>query len=449
MDRFRLRVWLAFRFLMHQGADAAPVAGPDAGPNAALAGGPNAGPVAAKKKFYAGGALRGLLRRLGLPAILSFVGLTTGVAALTVAMAMVSSYETTMVSAIVDVFGHVLVVNQGAAPVPLEKMRRRLLAIRPDLTGITPFVNFEGIVVGQGKLNGVVVQGVDADTVDNVLRLRPRLIRGAFSLGADQAIIGKELARRYSLDIGSELKLVLPRPLAQETSGFESKVAKFKVSGVIDLGKYEYDERTVITSIDDARRVLGISAPYVGLRLKLADEKNTFEARTDFKRQLGEDWWVSDWTEGNRNILRAIKYERVPIFLVIFIMVIAASFNVSSNIFIGVLRRTMDLSVLRALGLSARDVAWIFRVQGALFGFIGALLGFVLGGVLGAIFVLVQRYFVILPPDVYKISHVGVEFHLFDTSIILIAAVLICLVAALAPAAKAAKLIPVEGLRHE
>jgi lipoprotein-releasing system permease protein len=364
-------------------------------------------------------------------------------------MAMVSSYETTMVSAIVDVFGHVLVVNQSEESVPLEKIQRRIMSIRPDVTGITPFINFEGIVVGQGKLNGVVAQGVDPETVDRVLRLRPRIVRGAFSLGENRAIVGKELARRYGLEIGSELKLVLPRPLAQETSGFESKVARFTVSGIIDLGKYDYDERTVITSIDDARKVLGISAPFVGLRLKLADEKNTFEARTDFKRQLGEDWWVSDWTEGNRNILRAIKYERVPIFLVIFIMVIAASFNVSSNIFIGVLRRTMDLSVLRALGLSARDVAWIFRVQGALFGLIGMLLGFVLGGVLGGVFVLAQRYFVILPPDVYKISHVGVEFHVLDAVAIAVAAVLICLVAALAPAAKAAKLVPVEGLRHE
>ena len=109
----------------------------------------------------------------------------------------------------------------------------------------------------------------------------------------------------------------------------------------------------------------------------------------------------------------------------------------------------MDLSVLRALGLSARDVAWIFRVQGALFGLIGTLLGFLLGGVLGGVFVLAQRYFVILPPDVYKISHVGVEFHVLDAVAIAVAAVLICLVAALAPAAKAAKLVPVEGLRHE
>lgn len=433
MARMRLRVWLAFRFLMHQGVDATADA--------------MSTDVDGRRPRLQ--AVRSLLRRLGLPAILSFVGLTTGVAALTVAMAMVSSYETTMVSAIVDVFGHVLMVNQSEESVPLEKIQRRIMAIRPDVTGITPFINFEGIVVGQGKLNGVVAQGVDVETVDRVLRLRPRIVRGAFSLGENRAIVGKELARRYGLEIGSELKLVLPRPLAQETSGFESKVARFTVSGIIDLGKYDYDERTVITSIDDARKVLGISAPYVGLRLKLADEKNTFDARTDFKRQFGEDWWVSDWTEGNRNILRAIKYERVPIFLVIFIMVIAASFNVSSNIFIGVLRRTMDLSVLRALGLSARDVAWIFRVQGALFGLIGTLLGFLLGGVLGGVFVLAQRYFVILPPDVYKISHVGVEFHIIDVVAIAVAAVLICLVAALAPAAKAAKLVPVEGLRHE
>jgi lipoprotein-releasing system permease protein len=136
-----VRFWLAARFLAHHTSSTA-VTGKDQPP---------------------------VWRRIGLPAVLSIVGLAIGVASLTVAMAVVSGFESTLRSALIDVFGDLLVVRRGDETVTFERTREKLRDALPDLVGVTPFITLEAIVVGQGKLNGVVIQGVDPETVDNVL----------------------------------------------------------------------------------------------------------------------------------------------------------------------------------------------------------------------------------------------------------------------------------------
>lgn len=446
-----IKLWLAARFLAHHtGAAGA------------------SGSVGNQKRVP-------ILRRMGLPAVLSIVGLAIGVASLTVAMAVVTGFETTLRSALIDVFGDLLVVRRGEEPLSFERARSRLKEALPDMVGLTPFITLEAIVVGKGKLNGVVIQGVDESSVDSVLKLRSRVVRGEFDLGeaprpygmspmlrksgpglevnaVDEpvsALIGKALAKRFALGVGDEFTVVLPKASQQQSTAFVSKVVKLKVEGIIDFGKADYDERTIVISIANARSLGSIDAPFVGLRVKLKDSARAQEAALDLTRVLGTNWWVMDWTEGNRNFFRAIKYERVAIFFVIFIMVIAASFNVASNIFIGVLRRTSDISILRALGLSKREVATIFRYQGFLFGVVGTICGLLLGILLAGAFLWAQTTFDLLPPEVYKLNKIGVEFDPLDIGIVIFAAIAICVVASLAPAARAAQLDPVEGLRHD
>lgn len=428
-----LRLWLAARFLSHGSQR-------------------SAGETLKGASWWRRNGLR-----LGLPATLSILGLAIGVASLTVAMAVVSGFESTLKGALIDVFGHLLVVKRGEDQISFEKASEKLREALPDFVAVTPFITLEAIVVGKQKLNGVVIQGVDAASVDNVLNLKSRVIRGEFKVGHDKkdegglakALVGKALAKRFGLDVGQSFKAVLPRPSLRDTAAFVSTIATFQVSGIIDFGKADYDERTVITSLAEARALGNLNVPFTGLRVKLRDANRAAAASAELTGKLGPSWWIMDWSEGNRNFFRAIKYERIAIFFVILIMVIAASFNVASNIFIGVLRRTAEISILRALGFSKRDVARLFQLQGLLFGVVGVIAGLALGGILAGLFVWAQNVFQLLPAEVYKLNKIGVEFDFIDISVVVVTAIAICLVASLSPAARASNLDPVEGLRHE
>ena len=410
-------------------------------------------------------------RAWGLPTVLSFLGLVVGVASLSVAMADVSGYEATLRGAVVDLFGHLVIVKRDDSPISRERFEQKLRSTFPEAwrneVKLTPFLTLEGIIVGDGKLSGVILQGVEATTVRDVLRIEGRKIKGRFlnSEDADVAdgqpvpvMVGQALARRYALDLDQEFRVVLPRPIENETSGFASKVLRLKVVGWLDLGKAEFDERNIMLPIEHALRWSGVQMPIReqmqlgGWRVHLGRDARADEAQAragELASTLGRNWSVMDWAEGNRNIFKAIQYERVAIFFVILVMVIAAAFNVASNIFVGVLRRTHDIATLRAIGLSQRDVEQMFRWQGLLFGAAGAAIGLIVGALMGLAFLEIQKRFALLPADVYKLNFIGVHFSIGEAILVWASAVLICWLASLWPARRAARLDPVEGLRYD
>ena len=146
---------------------------------------------------------------------------------------------------------------------------------------------------------------------------------------------------------------------------------------------------------------------------------------------------------------RTIGIERITIFFVLLVMVLAASFNISSNLYVSVLQKYKEISIFKAIGFSSRDIQKLFSYHGLLLGFIGIAFGILLGLVLCLIFVLVQKYFVILPGDVYRLDNIGIDIRFIDMFAIVGSAILICLFSSLAPAFRGAKLKPVEGLRYE
>ena len=160
-------------------------------------------------------------------------------------------------------------------------------------------------------------------------------------------------------------------------------------------------------------------------------------------------YWARSWMGASRNIFEAIKYEKPIIFLVIFIILIAAGFNVSSTLFVSVIKRYSDISVLKAIGANEGFLVKLFAVQGIFIGFFGSILGVGLGIALCRGFIWAQEKYKLIPGEVYKIEKIDLAIQWQDISIILFASMLICFVATLAPAFRGARLETVKGLRYE
>jgi lipoprotein-releasing system permease protein len=392
-------------------------------------------------------------RLLTLPAMLSLVGMALGVACLTVAMAVVSGYEVTLKTAIIDVFGHIQLVHRGENSQNLEVVISQIKEIAPEVETYTPFVKVEGLVVGGGKLSGIIIQGIDAKTVEKVLHIRDRVIKGEFSFeprnGLPSALVGKALAKKFNLEVGKPFKVVIPTLAKSDSTNFTPKVQSYMLSGILDLGKAEYDERTILTELRIAQSFAGVGENFSGIRIKLKDANVAANVALRLRTKLGPQYWIMDWTEVNKNLFSAVKIERVAIFFVILIMVIAACFNIASGLFVSVLQRYSAISILRAIGFSKRDVQKVFIYQGLFFGIVGTLAGLVLGCLLGLAFVIAQKYVVLMPAEAYHLDHIGIDLRPLDALAIVVAATLICLISTLVPARRGAQLDPVEGLRYE
>lgn len=390
---------------------------------------------------------------VSLVSILSLVGMTLGVACLVVAMAVTSGFENTLRQAVIDVFGHVLVVRQTDHPQSLEEVVAKMKKIAPSIVAVTPFFQFDGVLAYDKRITGVVVQGLELNSVEKVLNIRSRLTQGKFDFAAGEgpsiAMIGKGIAKKFSLKVGDEFKIVLPSPSKQSATDFSPKVKTFKVGGILDLGKNEYDERYIVTDLKTAQTFAGVGDNFSGIRLRVKDESKASQVSQALSEGLGSMYWTMSWKDVNKNLFEAIGIERVTIFFVLLVMVLAASFNISSNLYVSVLQKYREISIFKAIGFSSSDIRKLFSYHGLLLGFIGIICGIILGLFLCLIFVLAQKYFVILPGDVYRLDNIGIDIRFIDMSAIVGSAILICLFSSLAPAYRGAKLKPVEGLRYE
>lgn len=387
----------------------------------------------------------------GVTSWFAFIGLVLGVASMVVAMAVVSGFETTLKTAIVDVTGHILVVKRGKEIESPEKFNERLKKIIPDIQATIPFTMIEAVAAHQGRLQGVIVQGVDIRTATDNLGIKKRLIQGEFRFTADGdtmgVIIGKGLAKSFHLNVGDDFRAVLPLASDLNPVDFKRRLGKFKVMGIVDLGKHLYNERYIFTDLKTSQEFAMLNNKYHGMIVKLKDEN---EARADglkLTSELGPNYWIRDWNDDN--LFEAMKIEKKVIFFVLLLMVIVAAFNISSSLFINVVQRYADISVLKAMGASERMIQKIFSCQGVLIGCFGAIMGFGLGLLFCGVFLVLQDSFGLLDGSVYKLDNIAPQIRWTDNLAIFSITLLICLISTLAPAWRGARLKPVEGLRYE
>jgi lipoprotein-releasing system permease protein len=387
--------------------------------------------------------------------MLSVLGVGLGTAALFISMAVVSGYESSLRTSVVKVQGHMTIRKRGGISENIESTENQIRDFLPSLAAMTPFVEVEGLMVGKGQLTGVLIGGFSPQTVGLVLDVGSSLTKGKLNLTPGDeavppgAVIGKGLASRFNLELGDEFRLVIPVSNSRYSSGFKPKSKKFQVMGVMNLGRLDYDSRLILTNLEAAQSFGEKQEEIDGWRLKLNDEKMAPNLSDKLEEELGYPYWVRSWYDANRNLFQAVRYEKAVIFIVVVLMVIAAAFNVSSTLFLNVVRRYSQISIMKALGVTNGFIMRLFVAHGFLIGILGSLLGVGIGWAGCRLFEWAERTYTLIPGEVYKLDYIKLEIRPTDVILVIGVTMLICLISTLAPARRGAKLLTVEGLRYE
>ncbi len=387
-----------------------------------------------------------------LTTVLAVLGMTIGVASLVVSMAVFSGYVSTLEKTVQDAVGHLLVLKRGAAD--QSEMLKDIAPLVDGLIGQTPFVYSEAILAHKGKISGILIEGIDEDTVDSVLNLRDRVIAGKLEFvskpgGLPKVLIGKGIAQRFNLGVGDQVNLVVPLSAEYQAASFRPKLAKFEISGIINYGRYDFDSRYVVMQISQAQEFVELGKRITGYRLKI---KDPFKARgivLAIGNKFGPNYWARDWLEVNRNLFEAARLEKTVLFFVLMILVVAAAFNIANILFISVVQRYRDISVLKTMGAPNRMIRRIFIAQGLMVGAVGALSGITIGLILCRVFEWLQYRYQLIPAEVYKLDHINLQVRVWDLLAILGASLAVCFIATLVPSRRGSKISPVEGLRYE
>lgn len=379
---------------------------------------------------------------------LSFLGLVLGVAALVVSMAVMSGYVETLKTAMTDVTGDLQVVKHGRLIENWDSFAKKLREKEPHIQSMMRFSYSQAVLARKGQVSEVLFQGVEELEFKNVLNVEKRIKQGRLQLGEGQIAIGFGLAKKFNIQEGEKIYLVVPLATPFGASGFIRRSKEFTVTAIVDFGKNDWNQRLVLGDLKSLQTLTEIGDRFTGAFIKLDDRDMVNQAAQNLIEHLGAGFSVMTWYDVNRNIFEAVVIERAVIFLVVLLIVIVAAFNISSTLYVFIRQKYSDIAILKTLGLSQKKIRMIFLSQGVIVGAMGTVAGIILGYIFCYGFMYLQEHYSLISGSVYKIDKIFTEVRFIDLFIICMATQLICLIAAYFPAYKGSQLEVVEGLKN-
>ena len=291
---------------------------------------------------------------------------------------------------------------------------------------------------------------LDTHKVHQVLNVTNQLIKGHWVQKPFEVVLGKQLASHLNLDVGSVFYISYAKLVNQKE--WLPKARKFSVSGIINLGRHDFNSRYALTSLSSVQSIVGRKPDEaMGFRLRFQDDSVVSDSFFSFlKENLSSAFWIQDWKAINYNLFTAIKMEKVLIFFILLILVVAAGFNVSNQLFLGVLKRFHDIGILKAMGAKSYLIIQIFLIPGLVISIVGTAIGLLLGvSICYMLFHLYDIWGNLIPSDVYQLNTIILDFRWQDFTAIFLFSVCIGLLSSVIPIKKALKLSPKEGLSVE
>jgi len=401
-------------------------------------------------------AIRYLLskRELGVVtviSIISIVGVTIGVAALVVVLSVFNGFSGLVTSILIDFDPHVRIESPKQADLSAYGDLTAFLHSRKEVAGAAAFVIGKAVVVSRNLNRVINIKGIEADKIESVSGLKEKLVLGKVSFdGSDKngIVLGFTLADRLGVVVGDTLAVVslAGSEVALLQLG-QPLIRRYHVAGIYESNNKDYDSYYAFVSLPAAQSLFGLGTRIGGIEMRLQSLDQSEDFKAILADRFGATFRVLTWYDLHRDLYSVMKVERWMAYIILCLIIGVASFNLLGSLTMAVVEKTRDIGILKSMGATDRSIVRIFMFEGIFVGVVGSMIGLLLGLLL----VFLQREYHLFPldPTVYIIPAIPVEVHLIDLLIVAVTAIGLCSLAALYPARRAARLVPVEAIRWE
>ncbi len=302
-----------------------------------------------------------------------------------------------------------------------------LLETMPGIAGVSPMVSGAGLALRGEATQAIALMGVDLDRYDRVVGLRSKVISGTARLSPGEAIVGRELAADLGVRAGDRLTV--------QTGLVSDSV---RVTALVDLGIKDLNRRTVIVPLRAAQNLLGLPGGATSLDLTVKDVWSARELAGALRQQF--PYKIESWQESNAQLVSALNAQSVSTALIRGVVLVVVVLGIASVLVVSVVQKRREIGILRAMGATRGQILRLFLVQGAVVGALGSALGIALAVLMIWLFTKFVR-----GSDGLPLFVIGLP---LATAVQVALIATVCgVLAAVAPARRAAALDPAQAIR--
>ena len=396
---------------------------------------------------------------VGVVTAISIAGVTAGVAALIIALAITNGMRRDLQDKLIGSSAHVQLMQIDGRGIPdWQALIARLRAV-PHVVAASPGL-YEQVLVARGARDGgALIEGIlpdDERTVSDLLsKATPGAVRAlepqpepADTKNAElpPIVLGGDLADTIGAGAGDSVLIISPQG-EMTPMGVIPKYVRFRLAGTFHSGFYQYDAQMGFLRLADAQRLFDEPDLLSVISFKVDNLNDAPQIAHAIEQAAGKGFMTTNWTDENRELFRALKLEQVVTFIVIALIVIVAALNILIALTMMVMEKTRDIAVMMSFGVEPGQVRRIFLLQGFLISLIGTVVGLALGYL--AAWAGGHYHFIQLSAEVYSIDTLPFAPRVIDGVIVSAVSIGISLLATLYPSYAAASVLPAEALRYE
>lgn len=369
--------------------------------------------------------------------IFSILGVAIAVTVFIVSMTISNGLNKNMINSLLTMSPHILVKNKKSKFFDNYEGTVENVKKIKGIKAVIPQMNSQSILKGNGLAKGVLADGISPENVKNGLNLK--IVDGNNNISElNSVLVGEQLATEMNLKVGNEISLV----------SAENKEIKLIVRGIFKTGFLDYDSNLAIVPLE-AMQILsdqGRVATEIGIKVEhpekvegiLSQVRNVINSK---------EYGAISWKTINQNLLRAVQFERFVLIAILSLLLIIASFAVSVILNMIVREKIKDIGILKSIGYTNSSIRKIFTIEGLIIGVFGMILASLLSPlVLVALKALFKEY---MKGGTYYLEELPLYISQKELLIIYGVTFAVVFLSTIFPAARAARLKPVEALKYE
>jgi lipoprotein-releasing system permease protein len=404
----------------------------------------------------------------------STIGIGLGVMVLIVVFSAMNGFERELTLRLLSIIPHgeVISVEQPIDNWPAQVQQ---VTARPNVIAAAPVIKMTGMMQKGNQLKAVEIRGVDPELETQVSSIKDYIIAGSWdqlsdhtqqvkqvkqvkqaqrSTSANGVVLGAGIAKKLNVSVGDGVQILLPQPKKPlKKIAFLAPIKRnLVVVGIFKFGG-TVDDSLAYISLDQAAEVMGYRAQQVqGIRLKVEDVFSAPQIARDVGYSFNHYVYIFDWTRSQGHLYNDIQLVRMVMFLVMFLVIAVASFNIVSTLIMAVNDKKGDIAILKTMGASTPMIMGTFMIQGVVNGILGCLVGALLGIYISLnlteMVAFAESLFgtTFLSADVYFIDFLPTALDLADVYRTVLTALLMSLLATIYPAWRATKVEPAQVL---